>query len=117
MNDTSSQKLKLAVELFLKGEPLTYKDVEFLKVKDRALHICSYSECAPELVNSEMAKEAIEKAKAILTDLSEKSHEFRGVAQRMPHENYFLYSYGNGSFVLAKEIAGVFESDFPNATR
>lgn len=101
---------------FLKGELLSYEGVEFWKDKDRALHVCSYSDCEPENANPQMAKDKIRMAKEILADLSQKSREFQAVASTMPHEHYFLYSYGNGSFVLAKEIAGVFESDFPNNT-
>lgn len=114
MNDESMQELKSRMNLFLKGVPLVYEGIEFLKFKDSALQICSFSECAPEFANSEIAKDKINNAKRTLADLSLKSQEFREVAQRLPQEHYFLYCYGNGSFVLAKEVAGVFESDFPN---
>lgn len=114
MNDTSQQTIKIAVRLFLKGEYLVYKGVEFSREKDRALLICNYCECNPEDANSEMAMDRFKRAKATLAELSEKSTEFKEVAQKMPHEHYFLYYHGKGSIVLAKEIKGLFESDFPS---
>lgn len=106
--DASSQRLKVAVELFLEGQSLGYEGVVFWKDKDRALHVNSYSDWEPENTNPEMAKDKINRAKAILADLSEKSAEFKRVAAKLPHEHYFCYDYGMGAFALAKETAGVF---------
>jgi hypothetical protein len=114
--DATPQRFKVAIELFLEGQSLVYEGVVFWKDKDRALHINSYSDWDADRTNPDMAKEKIERAKMVLTDLSEKSPEFKSIATKLPHEHYFCYDYGKGAFALAKEIKGIFEWCYKQAT-
>jgi hypothetical protein len=114
--DATPQRLKVAVELFLEGQPLVYEGVVFWKDNDRALHINSYSDWEPDRTNPDMAKEKIERAKMVLADLSEKSPEFKGIATKLPHEHYFCYHYGMGAFALAQETKGVFKWRYQKIT-
>ncbi len=101
-------RFALGIRLFLEGQTVFYNEVGFLKVGDKALNVDSYSDWNAENTTPDMARQKIERSKAVLEELSEKCSEFSEVATRLPHEYYFCHSYGDAAIILAQELNGEF---------
>jgi len=101
-------RFELGIRLFLEGRGVGYNEVVFWKDGDKALHVNSYSDWNVENTTPDMAREKIERSKLVLQELSEKSNEFSGVANRLPHAYYFCDDRGNAGIALAQELNGEF---------
>ena len=104
----SPGRFELGIRLFLEGQAVLYNEVVFWKDGDKALHVNSYSDWNCENTTPDMARQKIERSKAVLEELSEKSNEFSEVANRLPHAHYFCHDCGNAGIVLAKDLNGEF---------
>jgi len=104
----SPARFGLGIRLFLEGQAIVYNEVAFLKVGDKALNVNSYSDWNTENTTPDMARQRIERSKAVLEELSQKSSEFSEVANRLPHEYYFCHDYGDAAIVLAQKLNGEF---------
>lgn len=109
ITDETEAKFSIGIERFLIGESIKYHNVAFRKNGESSLQIESYSQWAPEQASEVHAKEIIARAKAVLVNLAGKSKPFQSIAERLHHEHYFCYDYGNGSFALAQELNGEFQ--------
>lgn len=114
ITDTTEQRFELGIDLFLEGHSLVYNGVVFWKDGKKTLHVNSYSDWEMENSTPQMAKEKIERAKAVMEALSEKSQKFSEISKNLPHEHYFCYDYGKGAVALAKEVNGEFTWLVPN---
>jgi hypothetical protein len=108
ITDTTQPRFELGIQMFLEGQSVVYHEVLFWMDGVKVLHINSYSDWNIENTTQEMAKEKISRSKSILAALSEKSPEFSEVANRLPHEYYFCFDYGQGAVALAKEVNSAF---------
>ena len=104
ITDATPQRIEIAIDQFIEGNAFNYHGVVFSKEKDNCLTVYSYSEWNIENTTPEMAKAKISRSKQVLNDLMDKSHKFKDVALRLPHQYIFCHDYGNGAVTLAKEI-------------
>ncbi len=104
----SPARFEFGIRLFLEGKAISYNEVTFYNERNKVLTVSCGSDWNAENTTPDMARQKIERSKAVLEELSEKSSEFSEVATRLPHEYYFLHDYGGGAILLAQELNGEF---------
>jgi hypothetical protein len=110
ITNVSSERMELAIERFIAGDPLSYHGVDLRVDKKRnppRLEVSSWSDCIhQENVRREEAKEKIERSKLVAEELAEKSPEFRRVWQTTARHFAFCFDYVTAGLLLAEERDG-----------
>lgn len=105
---TSPARFEFGIRLFLEGKAISYNEVAFYNERNKVLTVSCGSDWNAENTTPDMARQKIERSKAVLEELSGKSNEFSEVANRLPHTYYFVLNVGNAGIVLAQELNGEF---------
>jgi hypothetical protein len=113
ITDASKTRRALAIECFCNhGEAFSYYGVTFYVDKlapKPMLVVASWSEWLPENTKPDMAREKIERSKAVLEELINQEIDFAICVADKPRILEFLYDYGTGGLLLAQEEDGNFK--------